>query len=179
MMPRNTMQNCFMRSTSGCLDARIINHSLIGCFSCRLDGEVSLFAQKMRSTLRPAPSSSAFLSRASETGCAGGSQLEHDLPADLHNARRRIKAQEVAVRAGGRGLHAGDRPERWITTQEIRVGETKIGMVERVERLRANREVEPFPDLEVLEQVQVHVEVVRPAILIAALCGEGYRRHRG
>ena len=42
-------------------------------------------------------------------------------------------------------------------------------MVEHVERLRTNREVEPFPDLEVLEQVQVHVEVVRSAILIAAL----------
>ena len=42
-------------------------------------------------------------------------------------------------------------------------------MVERVERLRANREVEPFPNLEVLEQVQVHVEVVRPTILVACL----------
>src|SRR5689334_1477167 len=40
-------------------------------------------------------------------------------------------------------------------------------MIEHVERLRANGEVEPFPDLEVLEQVQVHIKVVRSAVLIA------------
>ena len=42
-------------------------------------------------------------------------------------------------------------------------------MVEHVERLRPNRQVEPFSNLEVLEQVQIHVEVVRSTILIAAL----------
>ena len=52
-------------------------------------------------------------------------------------------------------------------------------MVERVERLRADRHVDPFRNLEVLEQVQVHVEVVRPAILIAALRGEGDCRNAG
>ena len=96
-------------------------------------------------------------------------RLEHDLRAELHYARRRVKSEEVAVRTGWRSLHRRDRSERRIAREEGIVGETEVRMVEHVERLRANRQVEPFCNLEVLEQVQVHVEVVRPAILIAPL----------
>ena len=53
--------------------------------------------------------------------------------------------------------------------KEIRIRETKVRMVEGIERLGAYRDVEPFRNLEVLEQVEVKVEVVRPAILVAPL----------
>ena len=103
--------------------------------------------------------------------------LEHQLRAKLHYARRGIKAQEVAVRTRRRCLHRRNSSERWIwnrcrpgeATEVRRVRQTEVGVIERVERLCANREVEPFGDLEVLEQVQIHVEVVRSAILVAAL----------
>src|SRR5581483_947046 len=42
-------------------------------------------------------------------------------------------------------------------------------MVKCVEGLSADREIEPFPDLEILEQVQVDIEIMRPTILVARL----------
>src|ERR1019366_984195 len=106
--------------------------------------------------------------------------LEHDLRAELHDTRGRVKAQEVAIWARRRSLHGADGSvtrirncnasrARWAIgagVGSVRQGEVRV--IEHVERLRANREVEPFPDLEILEEVQVHIEIVRSAILITA-----------
>ena len=96
-------------------------------------------------------------------------RLEHDLRGKLHNARRRVKSEEVAVRTSGHSLHRRNGSEGRIAREEGIVGQIEVRVVEDVERLRANRQVEPFRNLEVLEQVHVHVEVMRPAKLIAPL----------
>src|SRR5579862_1043317 len=107
--------------------------------------------------------------------------LEHYLRAELHYARRRVKTKEVAVRAGWRSLHGADGPvtrirncdaasASWAIGAGVRsVRQTEVRVIERVECLCPNRKVEPFSNFEVLEQVQVHIEVVRSAVLIATL----------
>ena len=95
--------------------------------------------------------------------------LEHDLRGKLHNASRRVESEEVAIRTGGHTLHRRNGPEGRIARKEGVVGQVEVRVVEDVERLRANRQIEPFSNLEVLEQVHVHVEIMRSAELITPL----------
>src|SRR5579864_1295022 len=122
--------------------------------------------KKMRPTSRSASIHALTVIRRMHGSMNPG--LEHDLSAQLHHARRRVEAQEVAVWARRRSLHGADRSEKW-SIAKIRVREAKVRVIEYVERLGADCEVEPFFKLKILEQVHVHIEVARSAILIAAL----------
>src|ERR1017187_710784 len=91
--------------------------------------------------------------------------LEVDLPGELHDANRRIEAQEGAVGARGSGGHRGDEAGGTVTQRGIRCGEVRV--VEGVESLDAESQAHLFGDLERAIDVQVEVEVMRPKHLIA------------
>ena len=96
-----------------------------------------------------------------------GHRLEHNLARELDHARRRIEAQEVTVWTSRDSGHGRDLSEARVSEAVVRIA--KVRVVKRVERLNSDGKVESLRELEVLEEVQVHVEEMRSVVLIAAL----------
>src|ERR1051325_5298320 len=94
-------------------------------------------------------------------------RLERNFAEHLHNAHAFRGGRKRTVRRRRRNRECRDLPER--TAQIIIHGILEVRMVEDVEEIGSERELHPFGQRKGLLQIQVSVEVSRPADSMPAL----------
>src|SRR4051812_41514123 len=100
-------------------------------------------------------------------------RLESDAGVQLDDASRSVRAQEVAVRAGGDVHRAHNRAEGG--RRHIRIRYIEIRMVEHIEEVRSHAKMQRFGQLKVLLHRNVCIEIMRAAELVPSLVADGRR----